>query len=136
MRGYGLEGRYETLTPLAARLRAGAGQHLKNGISFDDPDLTDFGYDGLYVAVNLSCSHGLLFLNETFLMVRPHMHPPPPSAARDAPPAPRPIRSRPAKAALSEFRRRAGLDGARLRIRRAGWPGLIAPLRRPTPRLT
>ena len=88
MRGYGLEGRYETLTPLAARLRAGAGQHLKNGISFDDPDLTDFGYDGLYVAVNLSCSHGLLFLNETFLMVRPHMHPPPPSAARDSPPPP------------------------------------------------
>jgi hypothetical protein len=40
---------------------------VKNGISFDDPDLTDFGFDDLFVAVNLSCSHGRLFLNETFL---------------------------------------------------------------------
>ena len=38
-----------------------------NGIGITDPDSKDYGYDGRFITVKISCSHGRLFVNEKFL---------------------------------------------------------------------
>ncbi|EKX42955.1 hypothetical protein GUITHDRAFT_140819 [Guillardia theta CCMP2712] len=45
----------------------GAWVRKTNGISIVDPDSKDFGYNDRYITLNVSCQHGRLFLNETFL---------------------------------------------------------------------